>query len=162
MPQPPKTHCNVVKCFELEVIVKAVEKFQEPDTLHVWLCVTDQLCMYACELGHSINWTNIKGSNGLDKGPRTMEVIRWNPSPPIGWPQELMMMMMMMHALILIHALLYTFSLYYSLEDATFKFLCYRCDIILHLGLHTNSLSQMRISTHILLYSYMGAYIRPM
>src|SRR6218665_3122198 len=46
--------------------------------------------------GHRINWTDIEGSNGLDKGPRTMEVINSYPSPPNGWHQELMMMMMMM------------------------------------------------------------------
>jgi len=32
-----------------------------------------------------------EGSNGLDKGPRTMEVIHSYPSPPNGWRQELMM-----------------------------------------------------------------------
>jgi len=46
-----------------------------------------------CEGGHRINWTDIEGSNGLDNGPRTMEVIHSYPSPPNGWRQELMMMM---------------------------------------------------------------------
>jgi|SRR6218665_2242339 len=49
---------------------------------------------YKC--GHRINWAKIKGSNGLDKGPTTMEVIHSYPSLPSGWRQELMMMMMMM------------------------------------------------------------------
>jgi len=34
----------------------------------------------------------IEGSNGLDKGPRTMEVIHLYPSPPYAWRQELVMM----------------------------------------------------------------------
>jgi len=29
--------------------------------------------------GHRIHWSDIKGSNGLDKGPRTMEVIHSYP-----------------------------------------------------------------------------------
>jgi len=43
---------------------------------------------------HSITWTDTEGSNGIDKGPRTMEVIHSYPSQPFGWRQELMMMMM--------------------------------------------------------------------
>src|SRR6218665_83073 len=42
--------------------------------------------------GHRINWTDIEGSNGLGKGPRTMKVIHSYPLPPNGWHQELMMM----------------------------------------------------------------------
>ena len=43
---------------------------------------------------HNITWTDTKGSNGLDKRPRTMEVIYSYQSPPNGCRQELMMMMM--------------------------------------------------------------------
>ena len=39
---------------------------------------------------------HIERSNGLDKGPRTVEVIYSYLSPPNVWRQELMMMMMIM------------------------------------------------------------------
>src|SRR6218665_3103541 len=47
-----------------------------------------------CKGGHRISWTDIEGSNGLDKGLRTMEAIHSYPSPPNGWLQELMMMLL--------------------------------------------------------------------
>jgi len=47
-----------------------------------------------CKKGHRINWTVTEGSNGLDKGPSTMEAIHSYPSPPNGWLQELMMMLL--------------------------------------------------------------------
>jgi len=47
-----------------------------------------------CKGRHRINWTDIEGSNGLDKGLRTiMEVIHSYPLPQNGWRLQLMMMM---------------------------------------------------------------------
>ena len=45
-----------------------------------------------CKGWRKINWTDIEGSNGLDKGQRIMDVIHSYPSPPIGCCQKLMMM----------------------------------------------------------------------
>ena len=43
-----------------------------------------------------INWTDIKGSNGLENRLRTMEVINSYPSLQNGMLLDMMMMMMMM------------------------------------------------------------------